>query len=76
MHLKVIQQMAQISHSVGIPPLSDNTSEQALVVGGSNNSLMAAGGLDETVGRINPLASMGLTGGLDEDEDRRDGKRG
>ena len=27
-------------------------------------------------GRINPLTGMGLTGGLEEDEDRRDGKRG
>jgi osomolarity two-component system response regulator SKN7 len=61
MHLKVIQQMAQIPRSVGIPPLSDSAFEQALAVGASNNSLMAAGGSDETDGRINPLAGMGLT---------------
>lgn len=61
MHLKVIQQMAQIPRSVGIPPLSDSAFEQALAVGASNNSLMAAGGSDEADGRINPLAGMGLT---------------
>jgi osomolarity two-component system response regulator SKN7 len=61
MHLKVIQQMAQIPRSVGIPPLSDSAFEQALAVGASNNSLMAAGGSDETDNRINPLAGMGLT---------------
>jgi osomolarity two-component system response regulator SKN7 len=61
MHLKVIQQMAQVPRSVGIPPLSDSAFEQALAVGASNNSLMAAGGSDETDGRINPLAGMGLT---------------
>jgi len=64
MHLKVIQQMAQIPRSVGIPPLSDSAFEQALAVGASNNSLMAAGGgggSDESDGRINPLAGMGLT---------------
>ena len=60
-HLKVIQQMAQIPRSVGIPPLSDSAFEQALAVGASNNSLMAAGGSDEIDGRINPLAGMGLT---------------
>lgn len=61
MHLKVIQQMAQIPRSVGIPPLSDSSFQQALAVGASNNSLMAAGGSEETDGRINPLAGMGLT---------------
>lgn len=53
--------MAQIPRSVGIPPLSDSAFEQALAVGASNNSLMAAGGSDEHDGRINPLAGMGLT---------------
>ena len=61
MHLKVIQQMAQIPRSVGIPPLSDSAFEQALAVGASNNLLMAAGGSDEIDNRINPLAGMGLT---------------
>jgi len=61
MHLKVIQQMAQIPRSVGIPPLSDPAFEQAIAVGASNNSLMAAGGDSEPDGRINPLAGMGLT---------------
>lgn len=53
--------MAQIPRSVGIPPLSDSAFEQALAVGASNNSLMAAGGADDGDGRINPLAGMGLT---------------
>jgi len=53
--------MAQIPRSVGIPPLSDSAFEQALAVGASNNSLMAASGSDETDNRINPLAGMGLT---------------
>jgi osomolarity two-component system response regulator SKN7 len=59
-HLKVIQQMAQIPRSVGIPPLSDSAFEQVLAVGASNNSLIAAGGSDDTDGRINPLTGMGL----------------
>jgi hypothetical protein len=58
MHLKVIQQMAQMPRSVGIPPFSDSSFEQALAVGASNNSLMAAGGSGETDGRINLLAGM------------------
>lgn len=53
--------MAQIPRSVGIPPLSDSAFEQAIAVGASNNSLMAASGADEVDGRINPLAGMGLT---------------
>ena len=53
--------MAQIPRSVGIPPLSDSAFEQALAVGASNSSLMAAGGSDKTHGHINPLASMGPT---------------
>ena len=61
MHLKVIQQMAQMPRSVGIPPFSDSSFEQALAVGASNNSLMAVGGSGETDGRINLLAGMVLT---------------
>jgi hypothetical protein len=47
MHLKVIQQMVQILCLRGIPLLLDSAFEQVLVVGASNNSLMAAGGSDE-----------------------------
>lgn len=54
MHLKVMQRMAQIPLSVGIPPLSDSRFEEALAVGASSSPPMAAG-------RRNPLASMGLT---------------
>ena len=52
--------MAQMPRSVGIPPLSDSAFEQVLAVGASNNSLIAAGGSDDTDGRINPLTGMGL----------------
>jgi osomolarity two-component system, response regulator SKN7 len=57
MHLKVIQQMAQI------PPLSDSAFEQALAVSASNNSLMAAGGSDEMDGRINPDSILSARAG-------------
>jgi hypothetical protein len=48
MHLKVIQQMAQILR------LSYIAFQQVLAVGTFNNSSMAAGGSDEMDGRINP----------------------
>lgn len=75
MHLKVIQQMSrlQVPRSIGIPPLSDPSfddalnSQAALLMNSSNsNSLvpMSPGGgspMGYDDGRINPLAGMGLT---------------
>jgi len=68
MHLKVIQQMSRVPRSVGIPPLSDSSFEQALTsqaaLVGANDAVMqmqgGGGGFGDD-GRINPLAGMGLT---------------
>jgi osomolarity two-component system response regulator SKN7 len=70
MHLKAIQQMARAPRSIGVPPLSDSTFEQALTVQVSNNlatlngnsgpRVNTPGGTDDE-GKINPLAGMGLT---------------
>lgn len=71
MHLKVIQQMSRVPRSVGIPPLSDSSFEQAftsqaLANAAPNNALMptpgsSSMGWDEDDSRVNPLAGMGLT---------------
>ena len=69
MHLKVIQTMARVPRSVGIPPLSDSSFDQALQVSAANmqgtfspggNFNFSLGG-DPEDGRINPLAGMGLS---------------
>ena len=69
MHLKVVQTMAKIPRSLGIPPLSDASFDQALVA--QANSMMASSSsnpqamlplsLPEDDGKINPLAGMGLS---------------
>lgn len=61
MHLKVIQTMSKVPRSVGLPPLSDPSFDQALSVPGPSGGLMplSLGGDDD--GRINPLAGMGLS---------------
>lgn len=53
-HLKVIQQMAKVPRSVGIPPLSDSSFDQALMVTAANPP-------QDEEGKINPLAGMGLS---------------
>ncbi|KIJ59721.1 hypothetical protein HYDPIDRAFT_100207 [Hydnomerulius pinastri MD-312] len=58
MHLKVIQQMSKVPRSVGVPPLSDNSFNEALAIGASTSSTMQSYDDD---GRINPLAGMGLS---------------
>ncbi|KAH9952032.1 HSF-type DNA-binding-domain-containing protein [Amylocystis lapponica] len=63
MHLKVIQTMSKVPRSVGIPPLSDSSFDQALSAQAS--SMNSLGGvplsLGDDDGKINPLAGMGLT---------------
>ncbi|EPQ57751.1 hypothetical protein GLOTRDRAFT_119791 [Gloeophyllum trabeum ATCC 11539] len=59
MHLKVIQQMSRIPRSVGIPPLSDPSFDQALAM--QANSMFQPGQMADEDGKINPLAGMGLT---------------
>ncbi|EKM54935.1 uncharacterized protein PHACADRAFT_119777 [Phanerochaete carnosa HHB-10118-sp] len=77
MHLKVIQTMQKIPRSIGIPPLSDSSFDQALTVqanalasSSAGPSASAAGpsnangfnlSLGDDDGKINPLAGMGLT---------------
>ncbi|KAF9078319.1 hypothetical protein BDP27DRAFT_1206831 [Rhodocollybia butyracea] len=70
MHLKVIQQMSRVPRSVGIPPLSDSafeeaiTSRAALIARQSYNNSSTSNDLstdDDDMGRLNPLAGMGLT---------------
>jgi len=58
MHLKVIQTMSKIPRSVGIPPLSDASFDQALQMQMQGGALLGGG---EDDGKINPLAGMGLT---------------
>ncbi|TCD62061.1 kinase-regulated stress-responsive transcription factor skn7 [Steccherinum ochraceum] len=59
MHLKVIQTMSKVPRSVGLPPLSDPSFEQALSVPGPSGLMPLALGEDD--GKINPLAGMGLS---------------
>ncbi|THG97959.1 hypothetical protein EW026_g4155 [Hermanssonia centrifuga] len=63
MHLKVIQTMSRVPRSVGIPPLSDNSFDQAFAMQAA--SMSAPGNFNfspgEDDGKINPLAGMGLT---------------
>lgn len=69
MHLKVIQTMQKIPRSVGVPPLSDASFDQALSIQTSNALATAAQAstssgvfsLGDEDGKINPLAGMGLT---------------
>jgi len=75
MHLKVIQEMARVPRSVGVPPLSDSSFNDALAAGAAaltqqnpqQHSGMVNGGMQpfpafgEEDGRINPLAGMGLS---------------
>jgi osomolarity two-component system response regulator SKN7 len=67
MHLKVIQQMSKVPRSVGIPPLSDSSFEQALTTqaasinNGSGVLVPMIPGAGDDDGRINPLAGMGLS---------------
>ncbi|KAI0351559.1 hypothetical protein OH77DRAFT_1410970 [Trametes cingulata] len=66
-HLKVIQTLSRVPRSVGVPPLSDPSFDNALAV--QANAAAAAGSLplgfslggDDDDGKINPLAGMGLT---------------
>ncbi|KZS89929.1 hypothetical protein SISNIDRAFT_416127 [Sistotremastrum niveocremeum HHB9708] len=75
MHLKVIQQMAKVPRSIGIPPLSDTGFEQAIQVTAAQHQqqhlgivlgdpTMRLNGEDDGDGGdgvINPLAGMGLS---------------
>ncbi|KAI0934913.1 hypothetical protein AcV5_006603 [Taiwanofungus camphoratus] len=61
MHLKVIQTMSKVPRSVGIPPLSDSSFDQALSVQASSAHPLGGLSLGEDDGKINPLAGMGLT---------------
>ncbi|THH16179.1 hypothetical protein EUX98_g9346, partial [Antrodiella citrinella] len=60
MHLKVIQTMSKVPRSVGLPPLSDPSFDQALSVPQAGPSFMPMS-LGDDDGRINPLAGMGLS---------------
>ncbi|KAI0672636.1 HSF-type DNA-binding-domain-containing protein [Trametes maxima] len=65
-HLKVIQTLSRVPRSVGVPPLSDPSFDNALAVQVQAQAMGALplgfslGGEDED-GKINPLAGMGLT---------------
>jgi osomolarity two-component system, response regulator SKN7 len=60
MHLKVIQQqMSRVPRSVGIPPLSDSSFEEALIVQAAAHH--DGNSSDGEVSPSNPLAGMGLT---------------
>ncbi|EGN95905.1 SKN7, two-component response regulator, partial [Serpula lacrymans var. lacrymans S7.3] len=67
MHLKVIQQMSRVPRSVGGPPLSAESFQEALAVGAAAlqtndpSSLVPINLNADEDGRINPLAGMGLT---------------
>ena len=68
-HLKVIQTLSRVPRSVGVPPLSDPSFDNALAVqasaaqqqGGALPLGFSLGAGDEEEGKINPLAGMGLT---------------
>ena len=69
-HLKVIQTLSKVPRSVGVPPLSDPSFDNALAVqhqqllgGGPGGALPLGFSLaaDDDDGKINPLAGMGLT---------------
>ena len=67
-HLQVIQTLSKVPRSVGVPPLSDPSFDNALAVqasaaqqGGALPLGFSLGAGDEEEGKINPLAGMGLT---------------
>ena len=69
-HLKVIQTLSRIPRSVGVPPLSDPSFDNALAVQQQQIQMAGLGGAlplgfslgaDDEDGKINPLAGMGLT---------------
>ncbi|OSD08249.1 hypothetical protein PYCCODRAFT_2985 [Trametes coccinea BRFM310] len=69
-HLKVIQTLSRVPRSVGVPPLSDPSFDDALAVQASAAQQAAANGAlplgfslggEDDDGKINPLAGMGLT---------------
>ncbi|KAI8982936.1 HSF-type DNA-binding-domain-containing protein [Trametes punicea] len=71
-HLKVIQTLSRVPRSVGVPPLSDPSFDNALAVqasaaqaaANSGNGTLPLGfslGGEDDEGKINPLAGMGLT---------------
>ena len=63
MHLKVIQTLSRVPRSVGVPPLSDPSFDNALALQAQASMLplgFSLGG-DDDDGKINPLAGMGLT---------------
>ncbi|KAJ4490455.1 response regulator receiver protein [Lentinula aciculospora] len=68
MHLKVIQQMSRVPRSLGIPPLSDSSFEEAITsqaallnMQSSSYSFNPMRTDDDDMGRLNPLAGMGLS---------------
>ncbi|KAL1939159.1 hypothetical protein VTO73DRAFT_10200 [Trametes versicolor] len=63
-HLKVIQTLSRVPRSVGVPPLSDPSFDNALAIQAAQASNLPLGfslGGEDDDGRINPLAGMGLT---------------
>ena len=73
-HLKVIQTLSRVPRSVGVPPLSDPSFDNALAVQASALQQQqqqaglgalpigfSLGAPDDEEGKINPLAGMGLT---------------
>ena len=70
-HLKVIQTLSRVPRSVGVPPLSDPSFDNALAVQASALQQQQQGGVlpigfslgagGDEEGKINPLAGMGLT---------------
>ena len=66
-HLKVIQTLSRVPRSVGVPPLSDPSFDNALTVQanavqqGALPIGFSLGTANDEEGKINPLAGMGLT---------------
>jgi osomolarity two-component system response regulator SKN7 len=74
MHLKVIQQMSKVPRSVGIPPLSDSSFEQAFTSQTSHAASAAAAVVDPT-GALVPIGGGNIiqegSGVVVMDEDGR-----
>ncbi|KAH7908514.1 HSF-type DNA-binding-domain-containing protein [Hygrophoropsis aurantiaca] len=70
MHLKVIQQMSRVPRSVGVPPLSDGSFNEALAVGAAALSSSSSSANESLSAIPNPDPNLPTDLGIFEDDGR------